>query len=66
MRLFQRTSAQGAQNIVHVTMEDTEKLVSGALYQYGKIEDGTTSVLEGVGADVQKQLWDLSEELAKK
>eukprot|EP00984_Skeletonema_dohrnii_P014894 scaffold6355_cov99-Skeletonema_dohrnii-CCMP3373.AAC.3 len=66
MRLFQRTSAQGAQNIVHVTMEDTEKLVSGALYQDGKIEDGTTSVLEGVGADVQKQLWDLSEELAKK
>jgi len=66
MRLFQRTSAQGAQNIVHVTMEDREKLVSGAMYQDGKIEDGTTSVLDEVGEDVQKELWDLSKELAEK
>lgn len=66
MRLFQRTSAQGAQNIVLVTMEDREKLVSGALYQDGKIEDGTTSVLEGVGMDAQKELWDLSKELSEK
>jgi len=65
MRLFQRTSAQGAQNIVHVTMEDKEKLVSGALYQDGKIEDGITSFLDGMG-DVQKQLWDLSKELTEK
>lgn len=66
MRLFQRTSAQGAQNIVYVTMEDAEKLVSGAMYQDGKIEDGTTSVLDEVGEDVQKELWDLSKELAEK
>jgi len=66
MRLFQRTSAQGAQNIVLVTMEDREKLVSGALYQDGKIEDGTTSVLEGVGMDAQKELWDLTKELSEK
>ncbi|KAL7431826.1 hypothetical protein ACHAXM_002831 [Skeletonema potamos] len=65
MRLFQRTSAQGAQNIVHVTMEEKEKLVSGAMYQDGKIEDGITSFLDGVGEDVQKQLWDLSKELAE-
>ncbi len=67
MRLFQRTWAQGAQNIVvYVTMEDAEKLVSGAMYQDGKIEDGTTSALEGVGADAQKELWDLSRELSEK
>ncbi len=66
MRLFQRTSAQGAQNIVYVTMEDAEKLVSGAMYQDGKIEDGTTSALEGVGAEAQKALWDLSKELSEK
>mmetsp|Transcript_22346 Transcript_22346/g.36757 ORF Transcript_22346/g.36757 Transcript_22346/m.36757 type:complete len:353 (-) Transcript_22346:37-1095(-) len=66
MRLFQRTSAQGAQNIVHVTVEDAEDLVSGALYQDGKIEDETTKVLDGVGMDVQKGLWDLSNELTKK
>ena len=66
MRLFQRTSAQGAQNIVHATMEDKEKLISGALYQDGSIEDGTTSFLDGVGENVQKQLWDLSTELTKK
>ena len=66
MRLFQRTSAQGAQNIVHATMEEKDKLINGALYQDGKIEDGTTSVLEVVGVDVQKQLWDLSMELSNK
>ena len=66
MRLFQRTSAQGAQNIVHVTVEDTDKLVRGALYQDGKIEDESTKVLDGVGIDVQKELWDLSKELTKK
>ena len=64
MRLFQRTSAQGAQNIVHVTMEDTQKLVSGGIYQDGKISMELTSFLDGVGVDVQKQLWDLSSELS--
>ena len=66
MRLFQRTSAQGAQNIVHVTVEDVDKLVCGALYQDGKIEVESTKVLEDVGMDVQKELWDLSKELTKK
>jgi NAD(P)-dependent dehydrogenase (short-subunit alcohol dehydrogenase family) len=64
MRLFQRTSAQGAQNIVHVTLEDTQNLVSGGIYQDGKISMELTSFLDGVGMDVQKQLWDLSSELS--
>jgi NAD(P)-dependent dehydrogenase (short-subunit alcohol dehydrogenase family) len=64
MRLFQRTSAQGAQNIVYVTMEDTHKLVSGGIYQDGKISMELTSFLDGVGMDVQQQLWDLSSELS--
>ena len=64
MRLFQRTSAQGAQNIVHVTLEDTQKLVSGGIYQDGKISMELTSFLDDVGEDVQKQLWDLSSELS--
>ena len=66
MRLFQRTSAQGAQNIVHVTLEDTQNLVSGEIYQDGKISTELSSFLDDVGedTDVQKQLWDLSSELS--
>lgn len=65
MRLFQRSSEQGAQNIVYVTMEDTEKLASGALYQDGKMDEGIKLFLDGVGEDVQKQLWDLSKEFVE-
>jgi hypothetical protein len=46
-------------------MEDTEKLASGALYQDGKMDEGIKLFLDGVGEDVQKQLWDLSKEFVE-
>ena len=63
MKLIQRSPAQGAQNIIFAAVEDKEKLVSGAMYKDGKIAEEETRFVDGLGKDLQKQLWDLSEKL---
>ncbi|KAL3798693.1 hypothetical protein HJC23_004444 [Cyclotella cryptica] len=61
MRLFQRSTVQGAQNIVFATVEDTSKLVNGGFYQDGKVnEEMLTSHQE-----IETPLWNLSMELIK-
>ena len=66
MRLFQRSTQQGALNIVFATTEDENKLESGAMYQDGIVwKDGVDS-MEELGEDLQKELWKISEELINK
>ncbi|KAL7525215.1 hypothetical protein ACHAXR_001919 [Thalassiosira sp. AJA248-18] len=65
MRLFQRSSAQGAQNIMFAVMEDKSKLKSGAMYQDGVIWEDGAKLIDTLGDDLQKRLWELSEELVK-
>jgi len=65
MRFFQRSSNQGAQNIIFTVTEDKSKLVSGAMYQDGVIWEDGVKLLDTLGDDLQKGLWDLSEELIK-
>ncbi|KAL3788552.1 hypothetical protein ACHAW5_009398 [Stephanodiscus triporus] len=65
MRLFQRSAEQGALNIVHAVIEDKEALESGAMYQDGKIWDDGVKLVETLGDDLQKGLWEISEELIK-
>lgn len=65
MRFFQRSSAQGAQNVVFSIMEDKAKLVSGAMYQDGVVWEDGVKLIDTLGNDLQKGLWDLSEELIK-
>ena len=65
MRFFQRSSAQGAQNIMFAVMEDRTKLESGSMYQDGVIWEDGVKLMDTLGDDLQKGLWDLSEELIK-
>ena len=61
MRLFQRSSSQGAQNIVFATVQDKSEIMSGGFYKDGKVDqDIMTS-----HTDVEMPFWDLSMELIK-
>lgn len=66
MRMIQRTSAQGAQNIVHATLEDKDKLQSGGMYRDGKIAKDETEYMDSLDKDLPRKLWDLSETLLSK
>lgn len=59
MRLFQRSSVQGAQNIIYTTVQDTSKLESGGFYQDGQVNDEMMTSHK----DIEKPLWDLSMKL---
>ncbi|KAL7478156.1 hypothetical protein ACHAW6_003932 [Cyclotella cf. meneghiniana] len=61
MRLFQRSTIQGAQNIVFVTLEDKSKLVNGGFYQDGKVNEEMMTCHQ----EVETPLWNLSVELIK-
>ena len=63
MRFFQRSSAQGAYNVLFVLMEDKTKLESGSMYQDGVVWKEGLTQFEALGNAVQKELWDLSDEL---
>jgi NAD(P)-dependent dehydrogenase (short-subunit alcohol dehydrogenase family) len=65
-RLIQRTTVQGAQNIVFAVLQDKDKLKSGAMYQDGKIMEKETDYIDSLGSDAPKQLWDLSEKLLRR
>lgn len=61
--LIQRTSAQGAQNIVFCTVTKAAQLQNGALYRDGEIMEEETEYIDGLGSEAPKKLWDLSEEI---
>ena len=64
MRLFQRSSQQGALNIIYTVTEDKDKLESGAMYSDGEIWEEGETMIESLD-DEQKGLWELSEDLIK-
>jgi len=66
MRLFQRSTQQGALNIVFATTEDENNIESGVMYQDGIIWKDGVALMEELGEDLQKELWKLSEELINK
>lgn len=63
MRLVQRTSEQGAQNILFVTLEDKASLESGGCYADGEIAKELTEYMESLGPTAAQMLWDASENL---
>ena len=65
MRLFQRSTYQGALNIVFATTEDKAKMESGVMYQDGEVWGDGVKLLDTLDDNLQKGLWDLSEELVK-
>jgi len=64
MLMVQRTTVQGAQNIVFVTVEDENKLQNGGFYRDGEIEEGVSDHVDSLGADAPERLWALSETLS--
>lgn len=66
MRLFQRSTQQGALNIVFATTEDENNIESGVMYQDGIVWKDGVALMEELGEDLQKELWKLSEELINK
>lgn len=64
MLMIQRTSIQGAQNIVFATVEDTSNLQNGCFYRDGEIQTEVTDHADSLGADAPERLWKLSEKLA--
>jgi hypothetical protein len=63
MRILQRSAQQGALNIVHAVVEEKGALASGVMYQDGKIWQDGVELVETLGDDLQKELWEISEEL---
>lgn len=61
--LVQRTSVQGAQNIVFATLEGKDTLQNGGFYRDGNIAEGETQHVDVFGDDAPKKLWELSEKL---
>lgn len=66
MLMIQRTSVQGAQNIIHTTLEDKDKMQSGAMYRDGEVAKDETEFMDLLDKDLPKHLWDLSEKLFTK
>mmetsp|Transcript_18761 Transcript_18761/g.46475 ORF Transcript_18761/g.46475 Transcript_18761/m.46475 type:complete len:359 (+) Transcript_18761:236-1312(+) len=65
MMLIQRTTVQGAQNIVFAALEDKENLKSGACYADGEIAKEPTKHIDSFGIKGTKSLWAVSDMLVK-
>jgi len=65
MLMIQRNSVQGAQNIIHATLEDRDKLESGGMYRDGQIAKEETKYMDSLDKDLPQKLWNLSEQLLK-
>jgi hypothetical protein len=63
MLLIQRTSVQGAQNVIHATLEDKEHLKSGEMYRDGEVAKEETEYVDSLGKDVPRMVWELSKKL---
>ena len=57
--LFVRTSHQGAQNIIHATIEDLDKLQNGGFYRDGKLSKPENEKLDSM-SDTAKKLYETS------
>ena len=66
MLMIQRNSVQGAQNIIHATLEDRNKLESGGMYRDGQIAKEETEYMNSLDKDLPQKLWNLSEQLLLK
>eukprot|EP00980_Cylindrotheca_fusiformis_P016968 scaffold5159_cov112-Cylindrotheca_fusiformis.AAC.22 len=64
MLMIQRTTQQGAQNIVFVTLEDKKNLKSGEMYKDGEIGKEEADYIDSLGSGLAKKLWDVSSKLA--
>mmetsp|Transcript_14957 Transcript_14957/g.35693 ORF Transcript_14957/g.35693 Transcript_14957/m.35693 type:complete len:378 (-) Transcript_14957:8-1141(-) len=66
MLMIQRNSVQGAQNIIHATLEDRDKLESGGMYRDGQIaKSKETKYMDSLDKDLPLKLWNLSEQMLK-
>ena len=65
MRKFQRSSQHGTLNLIFAMTEDKTKLESGTMYQDGKIWKDGVDLINTLGGDLQRGLWELSRELIK-
>ena len=64
MRMFTRSALQGAQNILHATLEDEKILENGGIYRDGQITETESQHVETLMREnVDNELWDLSEQL---
>lgn len=63
MFMIQRTSQQGAQNIVFAACAD--ELKSGEIYMDGEIAKEQTSCMDDLGNELPQKLWERSEQLLK-
>ncbi len=63
MRLVQRTSRQGAQNVIFATIQDESDMLNGAMYQDGKVAEAETQYVERIGDDLGQELWKISLDL---
>lgn len=66
MLMIQRTSTQGAQNIIHATIEDKDKLQSGMMYRDGEIGTEHMEYANSLGEDLPEKLFNLSDQLLNK
>ena len=62
--LFVRSSHQGAQNIIHATVQDLQKLQVGGFYRDGKLSVRENEKLDSM-SDTGIQLYEVSEKLTK-
>eukprot|EP01063_Lacrimia_lanifica_P024442 TRINITY_DN32347_c0_g1_i1.p1 TRINITY_DN32347_c0_g1~~TRINITY_DN32347_c0_g1_i1.p1 ORF type:complete len:333 (+),score=79.45 TRINITY_DN32347_c0_g1_i1:94-999(+) len=64
--MFMRSAWQGAQNILHVVLEDRALLASGRMYRDGRLVEGKEKAkLDSIDSAERKKLWDLSARLVK-
>jgi len=64
-RLVQRTTVQGAQNIVFGLIAPAPDLQNGAVYTDGKVMEELMKHADELGSDAPQKLWELSEKIAK-
>lgn len=62
--MFMRSSAQGAQNIIYLVVEDREKLKSGTMYRDGRVAEDAMEKLQKFESQAPK-LWQISERFVK-
>lgn len=65
MWLVQRTTVQGAQNIIFLVVTDKSRLQSGAVYSDGAVDKAMTQYVESrLPVDAPRRLWEVSEKVA--
>ena len=62
--MFMRSSARGAENILHAATEDKAALVSGGFYRECVIAKPETEKIEKLAKEKGMELWEYSEKLA--